>query len=83
MSKKQIYQDLVTVLTATLFSYGLVLAGFVKREKVYNFLVISKDWDYSLMIILGVAVGLNFITFNCILKKGRNYYGEEFKLASN
>ena len=59
------------------------MAGFVKREKVYNFLVISKDWDYSLMIILGVAVGLNFITFNYILKKGRNYYGEDFKLATN
>lgn len=55
--------------SAVLFTLGLVLAGFVKRDKVLNFLVISKNWDYSLMIILGVAVGLNLIIFKIIFDK--------------
>ena len=55
------------MVSAVLFSLGLILAGFVKRDKVYNFLVLSKNWDFSLMIILGVAVGINLLTFNYIL----------------
>lgn len=61
--------------SAVLFAMGLILAGFVKRDKVYNFLVISENWDYSLLIILGVAVGLNLLLFKIILDKKKNYIG--------
>ena len=40
-----------------------------KRHLVLLFLSIGKDWDATLICVLGAAVGLNLITFNLILKK--------------
>lgn len=66
-----------------LFASGLIIAGMAKRTKVRDFLVLnSKTWDPSLAIVLLVAVGLNIIFFNLILKKNRPLYGVSFGLPS-
>ena len=52
-----------------LFSFGLVESGMIKRHLVLLFLSIGKDWDATLIFVLGSAVGINLITFNLMLKK--------------
>ena len=60
---------LISFLIGALFSFGLIESGMAKRHLVILFLSIGKDWDATLICVLGAAVGLNLITFNLILKK--------------
>jgi uncharacterized membrane protein YedE/YeeE len=60
---------LISFFVGALFSLGLMESGMVKRHLVLLFLSIGKDWDATLICVLGSAVGLNLITFNLILKK--------------
>jgi len=60
---------LISFLIGALFSLGLMESGMSKRHLVLLFLSIGKDWDATLICVLGAAVGLNLITFNLILKK--------------
>jgi uncharacterized membrane protein YedE/YeeE len=60
---------LISFLVGALFSLGLMESGMAKRHLVLLFLSIGKDWDATLICVLGAAVGLNLITFNLILKK--------------
>jgi len=60
---------LISFLIGALFSFGLIESGMAKRHLVILFLSIGKDWDDTLICVLGAAVGLNLITFNLILKK--------------
>jgi len=60
---------LISFLVGALFSLGLIESGMAKRHLVLLFLSIGKDWDATLICVLGAAVGLNLITFNLILKK--------------
>ncbi len=60
---------LISFFVGALFSLGLMESGMAKRHLVLLFLSIGKDWDATLICVLGSAVGLNLITFNIILKK--------------
>ena len=65
---------LISFLIGALFSFGLIESGMAKRHLVILFLSIGKDWDATLICVLGAAVGLNLITFNLILKKWKNLF---------
>lgn len=61
-----------------LFGLGLVLSGMCRRSKILNFLTIYEDWDPSLMLVMGGAVGVNVFTFPLIIyKKKTPVYGEK------
>lgn len=59
----------VGYLVGFLFGAGLAISGMTKRSVVMGFLTISKDWDASLLFVLGVSVCVNYITFYLILNK--------------
>jgi uncharacterized membrane protein YedE/YeeE len=40
----------------------------VSRNKILNFLKFDANWDPSLLIVFGTAVGLNLIFFQIIIK---------------
>jgi len=60
---------MVSFLIGALFSFGLIQSGMLQRHVVIEFLTISKIWNIQLAFVLGSAVGVNFITFNFILRK--------------
>ena len=67
---------IIALIIGMLFGYGLLQSGMVERHTVINFLTISKHWDYTLVIVLASAVGVNLITFYLILKyKSKPIYG--------
>lgn len=59
----------VSFLVGFIFGTGLVVSGMCRRTKIANFLTLYKDWDPSLMLVMGGAVGVNIITFPLIQYK--------------
>jgi uncharacterized membrane protein YedE/YeeE len=60
---------IISLFSGLLFAVGLVVSGMVNPDKVKGFLDITGTWDYSLMFVMGGAVGVNLITFNILKKK--------------
>jgi len=67
-STEQTTDVLISALVGMIFGLGLILSGMVKKTKIIGFLVMDKNWDPSLLFVLLAAVGINFITFNIIIR---------------
>ena len=78
-------RDIIVSFTiGALFAFGLIQSGMLQRHVVIEFLTIGKVWNIQLAFVLGSAVGINFFTFNYILKKcTRPRYKEKFDLPTN
>lgn len=74
----------ISFITGSIFSLGLIFSGMNKRRKILGFLSVSSDWDPSLIYVLLFAVGLNFLLFNIILKFQKTpLFAEKFSLPTN
>ena len=82
--KDKLKDIIVSFVIGNLFSFGLIQSGMVQRHVVIEFLTIGKVWNIQLAFVLGAAVGINFFTFNFILKKiTRPRYKEKYDLPTN
>ncbi len=82
--KDKVRDIIVSFIIGILFGYGLIQSGMTQRHTVIEFLTIGKVWNIQLAVLLGVVVGINFITFNFILKKvTRPRYKEKYDLPTN
>lgn len=61
---------LASLLTGLLFGLGLAVSGMTDPQKVLGFLDITGDWNPSLMLVLGGAVGTSLLGFYLIKKRG-------------
>ena len=52
-----------------LFGLGLALSGMTHAAKVLGFLDVAGDWDPSLLLVLGGAVGVTIVAFRFILRR--------------
>ncbi|KAL4435703.1 hypothetical protein ABPG74_018254 [Tetrahymena malaccensis] len=84
IEKKDKLDIVVGYVTGVLFAIGLGFGGMFRRSKISGFLSISKDWDPSLMFVLGFAVGLNMITFYLIQNKVKKpLLAEKLQIPTN
>jgi uncharacterized membrane protein YedE/YeeE len=60
---------IISLFAGALFAVGLVISGMSNPEKVIGFLDLFGNWDYSLLFVMGGAVGVNFVTFRILTKK--------------
>ena len=83
--EKDKFRDiLVSFGVGCLFCYGLIKSGMLQRHVVIGFLTLSKVWNYQLSFVLGTAVGINYFTFNFILKNmSRPKFKGSFDLPTN
>lgn len=82
--KDKVRDIVVSFLIGALFGFGLIQSGMLQRHVVLEFLTIGKIWNIQLAFVLGAAVGINFFTFNYILKKiSRPRYKERYDLPTN
>ena len=82
--KDSVRDVLISFIIGIMFSYGLIQSGMLQRHVVIEFLTIGKIWNIQLAFVLGSAVGINFFTFNFILKRiGKPKYKENFDLPTN
>ena len=83
-NKDKVRDIVVSFVIGNLFTFGLIQSGMVQRHVVVEFLTIGKVWNIQLAFVLGAAVGINFFTFNFILKKiTRPRYKEKYDLPTN
>ena len=66
--------------TGSLFGMGLLCSGMCSRQKILHFLTLNKDWDPSLMFVMGSAVGINLITFQYTMRKKEAFFSKEIDL---
>lgn len=69
------------LLSGTVFGYGLALAQMTDPAKVLGFLDLAGDWDPSLMLVLGGAVGTAALAFRRVLRRGRPALDEHFHIS--
>jgi uncharacterized protein len=63
-----------------LFGLGLAISQMVNPEKVLGFLDVAGDWDPSLALVMGGAVGVAMLAFRFVLKRGKPMFESEFHL---
>ena len=74
---------LLSVLAAgLLFGLGLAISGMTHASKVLGFLDITGDWDPSLLLVLGGAVGVSVVAFRFILRRPAPLLEPAFRLPS-
>lgn len=64
-----LYKDqLVLFLVGLIFGMGLLVSGMVRRTNIINFLALGKDWNPSLMFVLGCGLAVNLIFFTYMIR---------------
>ena len=73
-------ENLVALITGAIFGLGLCISQMTNPDKVLAFLDITGQWDPSLMLVMGGALAVSFITFRQILSRPKPVVTEEFYL---
>lgn len=72
----------VTLIVGLIFGFGLALSGMTHPEKVLGFLDVAGQWDPSLLLVLGGAVGVTVVSFRFILKLQKPLLAPGFILSN-
>lgn len=70
------------LLSGTVFGFGLALAQMTDPNKVLGFLDLAGDWDPSLMLVLGGAVGTATLAFRQLLRRARPALDDHFHISA-
>ena len=76
-------QRFSTAVTGLIFGFGLALSGMTQPSKVLGFLDVTGDWDPSLLLVLGGAVGVTAVAFRFILRRARPILEPDFRLPAS
>lgn len=71
----------VGVAVGVLFGIGLIISGMSERSSIKNFLVISKAWDWGLLVVFCTGVLANIALFTWILE-GNPVLSREFDIPT-
>jgi len=75
---------IVTALLAGLvFGIGLIVSGMANPAKVLGFLDLAGNWDPSLALVMGGAVGVGVVAFAVAARRSLSLCGEPLRLPSN
>ncbi len=74
---------LASLFCGTLFGLGLAVAQMTNPEKVLAFLDLAGNWDPSLGLVMGGAVGVTLLTFRWILRRPKPVFAARFDVPSN
>ncbi|MBL4666467.1 MAG: YeeE/YedE family protein, partial [Sneathiella sp.] len=61
--------NIISVLSGTIFGFGLALSGMLSPGKVVGFLDITGNWDPSLAFVMGGGVTVTVVSFHFLLKR--------------
>lgn len=68
------------LIAGLLFGLGLAISQMVNPEKVLDFLDVAGDWDPSLALVMGGAVGVAMLAFRLVLRRKQPMFESEFHL---
>ena len=75
-------RHVIGFLCGAIFGLGLAISEMMNPDKVLAFLDITGDWDPSLALVMGGAVGVTLITFGRVLKLSKPLFAERFEVPS-
>lgn len=81
MSPLNLKRAAAALLSGTVFGFGLALAQMTNPNKVLGFLDLAGDWDPSLMLVLGGAVGTAALAFRPLLRRARPALDDHFHIS--
>lgn len=70
--------NLISLFSGIIFAIGLSISGMINPQKVIGFLDIFGQWDYSLVFVMGGAVGFNYFSFKYLTNKQPYCGGDHF-----
>lgn len=71
-------KNLIALLAGILFGVGLALSNMMDPAKVLSFLDIAGNWDPSLMLVMGGAVGVTLPGYWLVLKRPHPLLDKQF-----
>jgi uncharacterized membrane protein YedE/YeeE len=69
-------------LAGFLLSFGISYAGMINPNKILAFLDVTGDWDPTLLVVLGGAVGVTLITFRFVMRLPKPLLHHQFVLPT-
>ena len=60
-----------SLICGLLFGAGLMISGMANPQKVLGFLSITREWDPSLLFVMGGAIFTGLIAFRLALRRGK------------
>jgi len=72
----------IALVSGLLFGGGLVLSGMTQPAKVVGFLNVLGDWDPSLALVMGGAIGVHFWAYRWVAKKERPILASQWSLPA-
>jgi len=73
-------RHIVALMTGVLFGLGLAVSQMINPEKVLGFLDFAGDWDPSLALVMGGAVGVTLLSFRFVLRLAKPLFGAKFEI---
>lgn len=70
-------------LVGLLFGLGLMLSGMTDPGKVLGFLDLFGQWDPSLALVMGGAIGVGFFAFALAKKRTLNFLGGAIRMPTS
>ena len=65
-----------------LLSLGISISGMINPTKILAFLDVAGDWDPTLLVVLGGAVGVTLITFRFVMRMPKPLFHGQFVLPT-
>jgi uncharacterized membrane protein YedE/YeeE len=76
-------KQIVALFTGILFGLGLGVSQMINPEKVLAFLDVAGDWDPSLALVMGGAVGVTLLTFRHVLRLPTPLFSRRFEIPGS
>jgi uncharacterized protein len=71
-------KNLFALLAGIVFGLGLAISQMISQKKVIGFLDLFGNWDPSLALVMGGAVGVTALLFRFVLRRPNPIFEEKF-----
>lgn len=71
-------KKLSSLIAGILFGLGLAISQMISQKKVIGFLDIFGNWDPSLALVMGGAVGVTALLFRFVLRRSNPVFEDKF-----
>ncbi len=65
-----------------LFGLGLVVSQMTNPAKIIAFLDIAGNWDPSLAVVMAAALGVSFLGYRVVLRRGKPLLEDAFHIPA-
>ncbi|MEY4730270.1 MAG: hypothetical protein RL020_1428 [Pseudomonadota bacterium] len=71
-------KNLFALLAGIAFGFGLAISQMINQKKVIGFLDLFGNWDPSLALVMGGAVGVTALLFRFVLRRPNPIFEDKF-----